>query len=387
MGGALAFRPEQLAGQAFPGAASNKLMEELLARGMIDEPLARFEPAVCLADTNAGPTVEAEARTFLHINCSHCHRQNAGGAVTMMLNAELPVEKMKALDVAPTQGGLGLANPRLIDPGNPWNSVICVRLAKSGAGHMPLIGQSGVDPAGLRVLENWIASLKPGNHDLGVLDTEAAVRGKLSSVEGAMQVRRAVDDGILNSSLLQTALEVAWKSPEPTIRDLFDRFKPDDQRERTIGPAPDESKLLALSGDSRRGAAVLSLQGKLAACYACHLINGTGRDFGPDLSKVGARLKREQLLESLLHPSKVIAPGYVPVSIECSDGASQAGFVLKEDGQQITLKTPAGQSVVIPRASIKAQSRLPASLMPEGQLQSLTAQEAADVITFLQSLQ
>ena len=170
------------------------------------------------------------------------------------------------------------------------------------------------------------------------------------------------------------------------MRDLFDRFKPDDQREITIGLNPDVPKLLAMSGDAKRGSAVLSLQGKLGVCYACHLINGTGRDFGPDLSKVASRLKREQILESLLQPSKVIAPGYAAVSVEMKDGAIQSGFIVKEGAHDITLKTPTGQSVTLLKPDIKTQTKLPASLMPEGQLQSLTAQEAADVLTFLQSL-
>jgi putative heme-binding domain-containing protein len=50
--------------------------------------------------------------------------------------------------------------------------------------------------------------------------------------------------------------------------------------------------------------------GKAAACTACHFLHGTGRDFGPDLSKVGARLSPEQILESLLTPSKTLADGY-----------------------------------------------------------------------------
>src|SRR4029078_5559069 len=34
-------------------------------------------------------------------------------------------------------------------------------------------------------------------------------------------------------------------------------------------------------------------------CVACHKIGSTGAEFGPDLSKVATRLKREELIESI----------------------------------------------------------------------------------------
>ena len=74
----------------------------------------------------------------------------------------------------------------------------------------------------------------------------------------------------------------------------------------------DAAKLLAMTGDAKRGAAVLSLQGKLGACYACHFINGTGRDFGPNLSHVATRLQRGQILERILTPSSIALSYFEP---------------------------------------------------------------------------
>jgi putative heme-binding domain-containing protein len=335
-------------------------------------------------------SVNERARSYLHVNCSQCHRKNAGGAVTMMLNAELSSEEMRALGVVPQQGGLGLADPKLIDPGNPWNSVICVRLAKTGIGHMPVIGPRNVDVYGLQQVEDWIAQMdgevKSASDLLPKEWSESLLREKLATVEGAMQVRRAIDEYLLQNPLRQTALEIAWKSPQPTVRDIFERFKPDDRREVTVGLNPDVTKLLGTRGDPKHGASILSLQGKLASCYACHLINGVGRDFGPDLSQVGARLKREQILESLLQPSKVIAQGYGAVTVAMKDGSGQYGFIVKEGAHDITLKSAVGQSTTLLKSDIKSQTKFPTSLMPDGQLQSLTNQELADVLSFLESL-
>jgi putative heme-binding domain-containing protein len=395
VGGVLAFNPMLLNDRDYgaPASAPDAVMPHeldsflelgIINQKFIDQTAVRFTPPVL------EPSLDEAARAYLHVNCSHCHRQNAGGAVTMMLNAELQLPQTRALDVPPMQGGLGLANPKLIDPGNPWNSVICVRLAKTGAGHMPVIGPRNVDVHGLRQIEDWIAQMggvvKSASDLLRKEWNESLLREKLATVEGAMQVRRAIDDSLLKEPLRQSALEIAWRSPQPTVRDIFERFKPVELREATIGLNPDPAKLLSTRGDSIRGSSILSVQGKLAMCYACHVINGAGRDFGPDLSKVGSRLKREQILESMLHPSKVIAQGYAAVSAEMKDGAVQSGFVVGDGAHDITLKTATGQSVTLMKSDIKSQSKLPASLMPEGQLQSLTNQETADVLTYLESL-
>lgn len=390
MGGALAFRPEQLSGKPSRFDANRDKKHEFVALGLIDEAFMDADsPSLVPSDVHvAGP--DAAARSYLDANCSPCHRQNAGGAVTMMLNAGLALDEMKAVDVPPSQGGLGLENARLIARGNPWNSIICLRMAKSGTGHMPVVGPREVDVQGLKIIEDWIARM--GDEVASAAEllpkewNEALLRDKLATVEGAMQVRRAVDDGLLKDALRQTALDIAWKSPLPTVRDLFDRFKPEDQREVTLGMNPDAAKVLTMTGDSKRGAAILSLQGKLGTCYACHFIGGTGRDFGPDLSKIGARLKREQILESLLHPSKAIAQGYAAVTVEMNDDTMQTGFVVKDGVAELTLKTATGQSVTLRKDDVKSQTKLPVSLMPEGLIQGLTPQEAADVLSYLESL-
>jgi putative heme-binding domain-containing protein len=128
------------------------------------------------------------------------------------------------------------------------------------------------------------------------------------------------------------------------------------------------------------------MTGKMAACLACHLVNGIGRDFGPDLSKVGARLNREQLLESIHTPSKTIAKGYETWMLTLKDGTQQMGFLVQRDEEEVTLKLATGQPLTVPNAQITSQKLQPASLMPEGLLQAMTEQEAADVLAFLAAL-
>jgi putative heme-binding domain-containing protein len=176
-------------------------------------------------------------------------------------------------------------------------------------------------------------------------------------------------------------------STDPNIAPLFERFLPPEKRRKVIGLTPDVPQLLSLAGDAKRGAAMLTPTGSLATCLACHFVNGTGRDFGPDLSKVGSRLTKEQLLESLLHPSKQIAPGYAAYTAEMTDGSVQMGFAMKQTKEETVLKLATGQSITLRADDLKSLKPLPTSLMPEGLLQSLTAAEVADLLAFLRSLQ
>jgi putative heme-binding domain-containing protein len=378
--GALAFTPAQLRGAG--GRQTRTLIDHALVDGNF------FEQTRLGGETSVGP--DATARAVLHVNCAPCHTAHAGGAVSAFLNQDLLTGQLNLVDIAPTQGGLGLKQPKLVAPGDPWNSVLAVRLAKLGSGHMPPIGTRDVDVAGLKIVEDWIARLpsastapKPWTE---MAWTPTAIESALATVNGAMRLRRAIDDGKLDAALRARAFKLAWASPESTVRDLFERFKPDDLRERTLGTNIDPAAVLQRPGDPARGAKLVAMDGKLAACQACHFIQGQGRHFGPDLSRIGATQTPAQILDSILAPSQTIAPLYRTTVVELRDGTTHAGFIRARGASELVLTVPPGQSIKIRLAEIKAENTLLTSLMPEGQLQGLTPQEAADLIAYLASL-
>ncbi|HRE84370.1 MAG TPA: c-type cytochrome, partial [Opitutaceae bacterium] len=378
--GALAFSPAQL--QGVPGKQSH----ELVALGLIQSDYLEHTRA----GLNPENPINGAARAVFHANCAHCHRSDAGGAVSVYLNTELLTAQMNVVGVEPAQGGLGLKNPKLIEPGDPWSSVIAVRMAKSGVGHMPLLGAKETDVKGLKAIEDWIARMTSTSAAPKPWDdtdwNEALITRELQTVNGAMRIRRAIDDGKLSVPLRKHAFQIAWASPETTVRDIFERFKPDALREKTLGSHVNVSDLLAVPGDAVRGSNLFTPEGKGASCLACHFVQGQGRHFGPDLTKIGAQQSAAQILESILYPSKLIAPEYRATIVELRDGSSQMGFVSRRDSREVVLKTPSGDSVSLPIATIASEKSLPNSLMPEGQLMGFTAQEAADLIAYLGSL-
>ena len=105
-----------------------------------------------------GP-LEGRARAYLHANCSGCHREGFGRS-TQDLRASGTLEQMHACDVAPSLGDLGIANARLIAPGEPDRSMLSVRMHRLDANRMPPLGTSVADTQGTQLVDAWITSLQ-----------------------------------------------------------------------------------------------------------------------------------------------------------------------------------------------------------------------------------
>ena len=75
---------------------------------------------------------------------------------------------------------------------------------------------------------------------------------------------------------------------------------------------------------------------RVAGCARCHTFDGRGGRIGPDLSAVGRALDRRRLIDSILRPSKEIAPQFVTWAIETTGGQLLSGLLVGEsaDGVQ-----------------------------------------------------
>ncbi|MDA0587971.1 MAG: PQQ-dependent sugar dehydrogenase [Planctomycetota bacterium] len=107
-------------------------------------------------------SLASRARSYLHANCSHCHRKWGGGNADFQLLSTLPVGETGTLDVRPGQGTFELQNdPRLLVPGDPDRSLIHHRMKLLGLGRMPHIGSSVRDDESVELIRTWIKQLKP----------------------------------------------------------------------------------------------------------------------------------------------------------------------------------------------------------------------------------
>ncbi|MEI8022054.1 MAG: family 16 glycoside hydrolase, partial [Schlesneria sp.] len=103
--------------------------------------------------------LEARAKSYLHANCAICHIDAGGGNSQMQLEFATSLDKMKLIDAVPVHDKFGIADARLIAPGNPERSVLLNRMAKRGRGQMPQLATAMVDEPAVRMLTEWIAEL------------------------------------------------------------------------------------------------------------------------------------------------------------------------------------------------------------------------------------
>jgi putative heme-binding domain-containing protein len=359
--------------------------------------LAPAEPRMTDPHGSVG-SVEVRARSYLHSNCSVCHRFNSGGGVPSYMNIDAVLKEAKLIDTKPVQGDLGLPDARVIARGDPARSVLLYRMATAGRGHMPYLGSHLVDDRGILVVRDWIASMKPNAADLtpatiaqrkgeeqALIKLQAGDSSQLDALlttnSGALSLLLALLDDKLSLDIRAQAIAKGSAVTEPLLRDLFERFLPESQRRKVLGADITPAALLAMKGDATRGKALFA-----GVCIACHRANGVGIDFGPDLSQIGIKWNRSAMLDQLLTPSKIIDPQWQLTTIELKTGESKAGFIAARSDTEITLKMAGGIIEKVATAQIVKTTIATVSMMPEGLLQSLTAQEAADLLEFCDSL-
>jgi putative heme-binding domain-containing protein len=175
------------------------------------------------------------------------------------------------------------------------------------------------------------------------------------------------------------------KRSEPQIRDLFERFLPEDQRIKRLGSAIRPEQVLSLKGDPTRGKE-LFFKSTVLQCINCHRIAGTGSTLGPDLSDIGKKYTKAQILESILEPSKSIDPKYIAYLVETTDGKVQTGLLAEKTDKEVVLRIVGDKELRIPAAKVQTVAPQKNSLMPELLLRDLTAEQAADLVEFLASL-
>ena len=122
------------------------------------------------------------------------------------------------------------------------------------------------------------------------------------------------------------------------------------------------------------------------SCKNCHRIQKEGKEVGPELTAIGKKYTRAQLLESILEPSKLIDPKYVTYLAELEDGRLLTGLLLKKDDSEVVLKDAQDKEIRIPAKAIERLVPMRQSLMPDLLLRDMTAEQVADLLAFLSSL-
>ncbi len=148
---------------AYRGGTRNQL-EEWADRGLLrDLPQDRAGIAHNAVWTDASLPLAARARSYLDINCSHCH--NARGAADtsgLVLDPATPLGPHTGLCKLPIAAGTGTGNRRFgIVPGEPDQSILVYRMQSTDPSvMMPEVGRSLRHEEGVSLIARWVASLE-----------------------------------------------------------------------------------------------------------------------------------------------------------------------------------------------------------------------------------
>jgi putative heme-binding domain-containing protein len=406
----LAFNALQLTHSDARAGTTPSQHAKLASTGLIN-PAGDTAKLQALEDPHdAAATLDDRARSYLHVNCSHCHRMHAGGAVLSHMHFDLPLDRTNMLKARPTQGTFGIHAAEVIAPGDPFRSVLLYRMAKLGNGRMPHIGSTEVDAAGLALLHEWLKQLPDtsdaettaGKSVVSIRTDETAALARLSSAEsfadqaeivahllasttGAMQLLHRIDNRQLPTSVSDLAIKNATTHSEVSVRDLFERFLPPEERIKRLGSLVRPEQVLSLTGDAARGRQVF-FETSGVSCKNCHRIAQEGKEVGPELTAVGKKLNRFQLLESILEPSKQIDPKFVTYLAETKDGKLFTGLLLEKADHEVVLKDALNNQHRLATGDIEQLVPQRQSLMPDLLVRDMTAQQVADLLEYLSSL-
>lgn len=423
-GSVYGFRTEQLNRNFDYGKVEDNQLRTLAHLGLFEEPIGKSPSAeqVSLADLQHMASPEDESadltervRSYLHVNCSHCHRRGGGGTAAIEVVRNLSFDKTRLVS-RPTQGSFGIVDPWVVAPGAPERSILFYRMSKVGRGRMPHFGSRVIDDKGLNLLRDWITQLdyptpdnKSGPTDrtsaeqiaetnkatLKMLahpddrksETDAAIDRLLATTSGALLLASAVrgDTESLSETVRNAAISKGTAVSDPLVRDLFEAFVPEDSRTKTLGSTIKGTELLSLQGNAEHGRS-LFLTAAGMQCRNCHKVGEHGKALGPDLTHIGKRYSPAEILENILEPSLKIDPKFKTWLVQTDDGKVHSGLLVGRSDQQVMLRDAAGKNIQISVDEIDLMVAQKKSLMPEMQLRGLTPQDAADLLAWLASL-
>jgi len=245
-------------------------------------------------------SAEVRARSWLDINCAHCHNPMGQASVSgldLSLHQQMPVRF--GVYKPPVAAGRGSSGFKFsIDPGSPETSFLLHRIRSTDPGvMMPTVGRSLVDEAGTALVEQWIREMH--------VDEQLAERAR---------------------------------NPVEAYRDALQ------------------------GGDAARGKQLFYSTAKCSSCHQAKA-EDRGQ-VGPSLIGVASRTKRDYLLESIVAPSAKIVEKFVVTIVETDDGKVYSGLVVSEDANELVLRMADATEAKLLQTSVEERSLSTISLMP-----------------------
>jgi len=131
-----------------------------------------------------------------------------------------------------------------------------------------------------------------------------------------------------------------------------------------------------------------------ANCSFCHMVEGKGGRFGPDLTGVGGSRAREAIIDSVRNPSRRLAWGlteatkefpqeYESVTVVTADGKKISGVTLNEDSFTVQVMDRGEHIYLLDKNQLRSFTKSRESAMPKYDTDVLSDSDLDDIVAFL----
>jgi putative heme-binding domain-containing protein len=181
--------------------------------------------------------------------------------------------------------------------------------------------------------------------------------------------------------------------PRTTMKKLGESLKKEQIRKiiayiRSLARSPSESTWKPyMSGDPAAGRKLFFDAKAKAPCAKCHTVGGEGGRIGPALDRIASRRAPEFIMESIVLPSKEIAPEFEAVAVATEDGRVLTGLRVNETNFSIQLHEENGRFHSFLKRDLDEVKVLKTSLMPDNFAAVLTVKELHDLFAYLMTLE
>ncbi|MFO1127066.1 MAG: PQQ-dependent sugar dehydrogenase [Rhodospirillales bacterium] len=138
----------------YPSGGTANQIETWRNIGMFSGAVPPLAQIGALATRTSGSTTE-RARSYLHANCSFCHRPDGGTRLNMDFRYTTSASGMHVCNITPS-GNLRLPGVLRLYPGDPSHSLIPIRMKLRNASSMPPLGTFVADTTMITTMNAWI---------------------------------------------------------------------------------------------------------------------------------------------------------------------------------------------------------------------------------------
>ena len=236
---------------------------------------------------------------------------------------------------------------------------------------------NSADASGARFLYPYITD---DSQPVGV--RREAIRAASVVRDTGMKLIETAQAGEIDDTLKPAAAAAMHAAPFGDVRAAAKKLFPLPAG-KNDAPLPSIRELSNMKGNAKNGRLLFH---STATCAKCHVVNGIGREIGPNLSEIGNKLSRDAMFQSIIYPSAGISHNYESYSVVTVQGTVANGLLVGQTDGAVTIKNAEGISRTIARDDIDEMVKQDVSLMPADLQKILSAQDLVDIVLYMQTL-